>query len=145
MQYPAILAIALLMAAPALAFASDVEIVDVETKGTVVFLTGSTCAEDVRARLQSQMPDYWVVCAWRDGGKMAEPNVAYARMHYAAFEKLFYVVYVQDSYYELTKDYPVAGIAFGTYAISIDYYIVVEHERLHLVCQCYKTPDKYHD
>lgn len=108
-------------------------------KETIVFLTGTTC--DERERLQNQLPDYYVYCT-------NEPNVAWARLHFWAFEQWFYVIYVQSGYYELTDTLSVAGIAFNGkesgYAISIDASFVVEHERLHLVCKCYKTSDGAH-
>ena len=111
-------------------------------KDTIVFLTGETCKE--QAWLQERLPDYSVICAYKTGSFQTEPNVAWARMHYSTFESEFYVIYVQSEYYQLTPTVSVAGISFWHYAIAIGADYVVEHERLHLVCQCHKTPDGHH-
>ena len=120
------------------AYGSDVEIIEIE-KETIVFLTGSTCNE--RDWLQSRLPDYHVYCT-------NEPNVAWARMHFSGFEPWFYVIYVQEQYYDLTDSYSVAGITFNGsesgYAVAIGADFVIQHEREHLVCKCYKTADGHH-
>ncbi|NWG36005.1 hypothetical protein [Nitrososphaera sp.] len=102
---------------------------------TVIFLTGDTCQE--QTWLQEKLPDYYVVCA-------REPNVAFARAHYWAFEQWFYVIYVQTGYVEWSKGRFAAGYTYDTYSVSISADFAIEHERLHLVCDCFFTPDGLH-
>jgi hypothetical protein len=142
MQYTAILAIALLMAAPALAFASEVEIVEVDRKSAVIFLLDKACKPNIYADYVERFPQAWVVCTdysdWKD-----------ARANLYGFEALYHTIYVtQENQHEKASE-GVKGQAWfrdgNNYAYAINNPIAIAHELSHLECACHFTPDGLHD
>jgi len=116
-------AIFFLLVAPVTAIGS-------EEKETVIFLVGKVCERQLK--LQEAMPNYLVGCSNERIWQLAQ-----ARLW--GFEEWFYVIYVNDSGINGHL-----GQSFGKFAVAIDAPFVIEHEREHLVCQCFYTPDGLH-
>jgi hypothetical protein len=129
------------MAAPALAFASDVEVIDVERKTAVVFLLGEACKPNLVQQYTERFTQAWIVCAEYEDWKDARANLY-------GFEKYWHTLYItQDNQHPNAPD--VKGEAFfrdgSNYAYAINNPNVIAHEMQHLIEKVHYTSDGRHD